>query len=173
MQEIKNHLTIQIREANLDDVNYIAELKTNDYQGDFHPYYVDNVLKKLFINEFKKRWKQKVKEGMNTLVMTEDDKLIGFISYSINQIPAEIDCIFLLPPSRGKHYGKKLLNRAFEQIKKTKSEEVIAWILEENVLSREFFEHLGFQPTSNHREETIAEDTILKEIEYRFKLPVF
>lgn len=100
-------------------------------------------------------------EGVGSLVMEEDGKLIGTSSYSQSRWQqfsgfGEIISIYLLPEYIGKGYGRLLLAAAVGELKKLGYQEIFLWVLEENLRARKFYEKCGFIPAEHDMEHEIG-----------------
>jgi ribosomal protein S18 acetylase RimI-like enzyme len=169
-------LSVQVRPATLDDIHQIAEVKIDSqYMGDdLHP--VDIVMQELFLREFKKRWKQRLEEGVGALILSSDKTMLGFISYSacmdeaVQARIAEISHIYVMPAMRRQNYGTLLCKTALETLKVANFAQVVVWVPECSRQSQRFYECLGFKATSNVRIDTVPENTELRERLYHVTL---
>lgn len=113
------------------------------------------------------------KEGIYSLVVMEDDKLIGTSSFSRSRWAdfgdsGEIISIYLLPLYMGKGYGRQLLNAAVCELKKFGFRDIFLWVLEENGNARKFYEKCGFTSSGHSMEHEIG-GKVLREIQYCYK----
>lgn len=110
------------------------------------------------------------KDGRKTLIMLEDNKIIGTSSFCESRFPefqgtGEIISIYLLPQYIGKGYGTHLLHAAINELKKLGYHEIFLWVLEENYPAIEFYEKNGFVKTDKILDDTIGGKS-LREIQY-------
>lgn len=110
------------------------------------------------------------KDGMNTLVMIEDDTFIGTASYCKSRFPdfdgfGEIVSIYLLPQYMGKGYGKYLLDAVVRELEYLGFQDIFLWVLEDNLRARKFYEKAGFIPGQNYLDDNIGGKG-LREIQY-------
>lgn len=80
----------------------------------------------------------------NCLVIEENEKVIGFIIYSVIYDRAEIVDIIINPLYRLKGYGSKLLKYAINKIKETGCLNVTLEVSCNNVPAIRLYESLGF-----------------------------
>lgn len=105
-----------------------------------------------------------------TLVMLNDDKIIGTSSYCKSRFEifsgwGEIISIYFLPEYMGKGYGEKLLNKVLDELKKMGFKTVFLWVLEENKRARHFYEKCGFCYSGEYMDDTIGGKP-LRELQY-------
>ncbi len=110
------------------------------------------------------------KEGMNTLVLIENDTFIGTASYCKSRFPdfdgfGEIVSIYLLPKYMGKGYGKCLLDAVVRELECLGFQDIFLWVLEDNLRARKFYEKAGFIPGQNYLDDNIGGKE-LREIQY-------
>ena len=110
------------------------------------------------------------KKGRKTLIMLENDEIIGTSSFCESRFPdfqrmGEIISIYLLPQYIGKGYGTQLLHAAIEELKKSGYNEIFLWVLEENYPAIKFYEKNGFIKTDKFIDDNIGGKP-LREIQY-------
>lgn len=113
------------------------------------------------------------KEGVYSLVMTEQGKLIGTSSFSKSRWTdfsdfGEIISIYLLPGYMGRGYGRHLLNAVVSELQKLGFRDIFLWVLEENIRARRFYEKCGFTSSGHSMEHEIG-GKVLREIQYCYK----
>ncbi len=89
------------------------------------------------------------KIGMNSLVLIEYGKIIGTASFCKSRWEkyseyGEIVSIYFLPDYIGKGYGRLLLDKCIEELKRRGFSKVLLWVLEDNSRARKFYEKNGF-----------------------------
>ena len=109
-----------------------------------------------------------------TLVMLNDDKIIGTSSYCKSRFDdykdwGEIISIYFLPEYMGKGYGKCLLERAVEELKTMGFKTVFLWVLEDNHTARHFYEKCEFKNSGNYKEDIIG-SKLLRELQYVYNV---
>lgn len=114
------------------------------------------------------------REGVHSLVIVEDGKLIGTSSYSRSRNSefegyGEIISIYLLPEYVGKGYGKKLLHAVASELAKLGYHDIFLWVLEENRRARNFYEKEGLVFDGNRMNSNIGGKE-LTELRYSYKL---
>ena len=123
------------------------------------------------------RWTSSIdKEGMNNLVMLDNDKFIGTSCFCKSRFKdfadfGEIVSIYFLPEYMGKGYGKQLLDYAVKELSKLGYSDIFLWVLEENYRARKFYEKCGFVATDNYLDDNIGGKE-LREIQYRFHIDI-
>lgn len=110
------------------------------------------------------------REGVGSLVMTEDGRLIGTSSYSKSRWEqfrefGEIISIYLLPEYTGRGYGRLLLEAVAGELEKLGYRDIFLWVLAENMRARGFYEKCGFTLTEHCMEHEIGGKK-LQEVQY-------
>jgi L-amino acid N-acyltransferase YncA len=167
--------SVCIRSATLDDTRYIAELKIDNHHNMEKFDVLNYLLSELFVCEYKKRWQQKIKDGMHIFVLFVEDNMVGFIGYTScykadAENTVEINDIYLIPQMRGKQLGRLLWNATLKNIRQKKFSRAIVWLVESRRQTRKFYEAMGFKMTSTIKEDIINEHVILREIMYEMML---
>jgi len=78
-------------------------------------------------------------------VLDENDSFLGYIKFEIDGECAIIN-IYIIESIRGKKYGEKIIDFSLEKIKNKRLDIsiILAYILEENLLSKKAFHRVGF-----------------------------
>lgn len=110
------------------------------------------------------------KEGVYSLVMIEDGRLIGTSSFSKSRWETysdwgEMISIYLLPQYMGKGYGRLLLNAVVAELQKLGFQDIFLWVLAENINARKFYEKCGFRSAGHYMDHEIGGKN-LREISY-------
>jgi L-amino acid N-acyltransferase YncA len=174
MQIIDKSL-LNIRQATLDDIHFIAELKIDNPHIGEHSHPMDRMMNELFLREYKRRWEKKLNEGMCTLIMSANGSMVGFINFSACDaaVPdkiAEIDSIYIMPEMRRHGLGKLLCEAALAKIRNEQIRQAVVWIMDGSDATRQFFQAMGFLATSAIRVDKIRENLTLREIRYQILL---
>lgn len=116
------------------------------------------------------------KNGRKTLIMLENNEIIGTSSFCKSRFPefqgmGEIISIYLLPQYIGKGYGTNLLHAAISELKRLGYNEIFLWVLEENYSAIKFYEKNGFIKTDKFLDDNIGGKP-LREIQYFYKIKV-
>lgn len=87
--------------------------------------------------------------GMSNLLVIDKENFIGTASLCKSRWKkysdyGEIVSIYFLPEYIGKGYGRLLLNRCIDELKKCGFNKVLLWALEDNRKARNFYEKNGF-----------------------------
>lgn len=108
------------------------------------------------------RWAESVnKKGMHNLVVTENGHIVGTSGFCRSRWEkysnyGEIVSIYFLPEYTGKGFGKCLLDRAVEELKKLGFGSVLLWVLEDNFRARRFYENYGFVFGGEYMDDVIG-----------------
>ena len=139
-------MNLKIREANINDIdNGLLEVFIEGFR--FHqkgrPDIFDNLtdeeLRNVLIQNF---------ERLNTIVITDNDNIVGYLSYIIKKSykgKLNVDQLVILEKYRGKGLGKKLMDEAkrIAQDNNCDRIELNCWLFNENALA--MYEHIGYK----------------------------
>lgn len=80
-----------------------------------------------------------------TILDAETNEFYGYVKFELEKEIAIIN-IYLIPNMRHRGYGEKIISLSIEElkVKYPKVSIVLAYILEENIASKNTFKHLGF-----------------------------
>ena len=123
---------------------------SNIYESSWK-YAYKNIIPQDYLDSIPKgRWADNInKDGMNNLVMIKDGLIIGTASFCKSRWEryrdyGEIVSIYFLPEYIGKGYGRLLLDKCIEELKKFGFSKILLWVLEDNHRARSFYEKCGF-----------------------------
>ena len=154
MIKLKN---IRINACNLRDVSKLQEIGRKT----FYETYKDNVSKKQIIDYLKNSFSYKqivkdIKDKDSRLFLVQyNNKLIGYIKLNFTQLPdlgdaLEIERMYLLKEYKGKHIGKKLMEKSIALAKANKSNYVWLGVWEKNTDAIRFYKKCGFRKYGAH-----------------------
>lgn len=138
-------MNLEIREANLDDINNgLLEVFIEGYRyhqngrPDIFTNVTDEDLKSDLIQNF---------ESLKTIVIIDNKKIVGYLSYKIKKHHTgklDVNQLVILEKYRGKGLGKKLMNEAKKIAKENNCNriELNCWLFNENALA--MYEHIGY-----------------------------
>lgn len=140
---------MQIRKATIEDTDQIAEVLFSFYNMDD-------------IQEAKQTFLDETKKEYHYIVAVEDNKIIGLVTWLVHGLPkhmlAELDRICLLPESRGKGVGKKLVEALIKNANKFyekygyKLRKLYLLCHETNTSAHKFYEKVGFKHETTLKE---------------------
>ena len=139
-------MEIEIREANINDIeNGLLEVFIDGYR------YHQNGRPDIFENLSDEELKQdliKNFESLTTIVLTENNQIVGYLAYRIKEKHVrklDVDQLVISKNSRNKGYGKMLMNEVKNIAKKLGCAriELNCWLFNENALA--MYEHIGFE----------------------------
>lgn len=106
------------------------------------------------------------------LVCVEEEKLVGFIVYSIMYERAEIIDIIVNPDYRERGYGKCLIIKALDEIKNNKCLNITLEVSSNNDVAIKFYSNLGFKKVRRIKnyyfdiESNVCYDAYLMELRF-------
>ena len=139
-------MEIEIREASIEDIEkgllavYIDGYRYHQNgRPDVFEDLSDEELKQDLIDNFEK---------LTTIVLTENNQIVGYLAYRIKERYAkklDVDQLVISEKSRNKGFGKMLMNEAKNIARNTGCEriELNCWLFNENALA--MYEHIGFE----------------------------
>ena len=139
-------MEIKIREANINDIeNGLLEVFIDGYR------YHQNGRPDIFENLSDEELKQdliKNFESLTTIVLTENNEIVGYLAYRIKERHVkklDVDQLVISEKCRNKGYGKMLMNEVKNIAKKLGCAriELNCWLFNENALA--MYEHIGFE----------------------------
>lgn len=133
-----------IRQYNDKDINEIAKLGLK-----LHDNYVFS------LNEFS-----------NCLVIEENNKIIGFITYSIIYERAEVIDIIIDEKERKKGYGNKLLSKVIEIAKENNCTNITMEVNVNNEIAIKLYKKNGFKIVLNRKNYYNDNDAYLMELKF-------
>lgn len=138
-------MNLKIKEASLDDINNgLLEVYVEGYRyhqkgrPDIFSNITDEELKNDLIQNFEK---------LKTIVITDNELVVGYVSYSIKKhhtSKLDVNQLVILEKYRGKGLGKKLMDEAKKIAKENNCDriELNCWLFNENALA--MYEHIGY-----------------------------
>ncbi len=145
------------------------------YEASWKSAYKD-IIPRAYLNSIPKgRWVQALNNSAwNTLIMIDDNKIIGTSSYSASRFTdmngyGEIISIYLLPEYCGKGHGKLLLQAAVDGLIQMGYTDIFLWVLEANTKTRRFYERFGFETGNAYLEDNIGGKK-LRELQYIYHI---
>lgn len=139
-------MEIEIREANIDDIeNGLLEVFIDGYR--YHQNGRPDVFENLSNEELKQDLIKNF-ESLTTIVLTENNQIVGYLAYRIKERRVkklDVDQLVISKNSRNKGYGKMLMNEVKNIAKKLGCAriELNCWLFNENALA--MYEHIGFE----------------------------
>ena len=150
-----------------DDRNAVSRIYEESWKFAYHGIIPQDYLESIPSG----RWAAHLdQDGMHTLVMLDQDKMIGTSSYCASRTSdfagyGEIVSIYLRPEYMGKGYGKKLMDAVIAELVKLGYPAVFLWVLEENSRARMFYEKAGFVLSEKYLYNEIGGKNV-KEVAY-------
>ena len=139
-------MKFQVREATINDIDKgLLEVFIEGYRyhqegrPDIFANISDEILKNDLIKNF---------ERLSTIVILDNDKIVGYLSYNIKKkhsIKMHVDQLIILQEYRGKGLGKKLMDEVknIAIINNCERIELDCWLFNENALA--MYEHIGYK----------------------------
>ena len=139
-------MEIKVREASLLDIEKgLLEVFIDGYR--YHQKGRPDVFENLSDEELKQDLIKNF-ESLTTIVLTENNQIVGYLAYRIKERhnkKLDVDQLVISENSRNKGYGKILMNEVKNIAKKSGCAriELNCWLFNENALA--MYEHIGFE----------------------------
>lgn len=113
-------------------------------------------------------------ENINTLVLEDEGKFLGTLSYSKSRFLemedwGEIISLYILPEYTGNGLGKILFKEGINNLSKLNFENIFLYVLEENKRAIKFYERMGFKYSGEYINDNVGGKDV-KELKYCMKL---
>ena len=143
---------IKIRPLIKEDIPYVAELEAACFSVPF----TEKALNELFLNT-----------SWHFFVATENDTVVGYISFYCILDETEIVNVCVMPELRGKGIGRALTNRAIDFNRENNGSKVMLEVRKSNTPAIKLYESLGFISVgvSKNHYKLPTEDAILMNLE--------
>jgi len=166
---------IDIRFANLADVNAIASVHVTSWQETYRGMMPDSVLDTLSVERRAKLWRHVLEESTEErpviAVAEQGNKVIGFANYGKEreddpQFEGELAALYVLKEFHGQGIGRMLIKKSTEGLLTLGLSSMMLWVLKGNP-AQKFYEHMGGMYL---REKSFEmEGSTLMEIAYGWK----
>ena len=143
---------IIIRNATIDDIERIADIKIEGWQTAYRGIIDDNFLNNMDRKTEIEKRKKNIENGVNIIVAELNNKIVGFCLYrNYNNYPGkfqkEADCeissLYVTSKLKRNGIGRKLMQYVIDLLKKEGKKQMILGCLKENYPSRAFYEKMG------------------------------
>lgn len=136
----------------------------------------DGIIPKEYLDSIPKgRWAASIDNpNLKSLICVENGKIVGTSSFCESRFEqfrdfGEIVSIYFLPDYMGKGYGKILMESVIAKLRAQGYEDIILWVLEENIRARRFYERFGFTLADEYLDDNIGGKN-LREVAYVYKM---
>ena len=170
-------MTIELRRANVDDAPAIAGVSIESWRAAYEGLMPAQVLDALDLGQRTGRWKAHLAAPtISVFVAVDTDEVIGFSSVrptrdeTADERVGEIPAIYLLESHWRVGVGRRLCERALDEARGRKFEEVTLWVLDTNESARRFYEGLGFHADGGAKTDTKLTGSAINEVRYRITL---
>lgn len=145
-------MTLQLRPAEPGDADAIADLHAASWRSAYRGMFSDAYLDGDVVAERRRQWAKRLRieprPDQGVFVAFEGDACVGFLCLFLESDPAWgplLDNLHVRPDVKGQGIGRRLLEagRAWMKGRGAFSQWHL-WVLEANVPTRKFYEHLGW-----------------------------
>jgi ribosomal protein S18 acetylase RimI-like enzyme len=168
---------INVRRATLDDVAGIARVHVQSWQSAYQGQVPEGVIDAQDEAKRAELWLQLLGNSRYVAhVAVRNDTICGFCSLirsrdpGTSELTGEIATIYVDPAHWRAGAGRALMDASMEVARATGYRAITLWVLESNLAGRRFYEHFGFAPDGEKKQQERA-DCPLFEVRYRLELP--
>lgn len=139
-----------IRPADVDDAAAIARVHVSTWRATYTDLLPADFLESLTEAGYADRWRRFIAERSNLAFVVEDDSgdVVGFASGGRERAgeasyKGELYAIYLLESAQRRGYGRELVRAIAGGLRQMGLDDMIVWVLRDNVTARDFYERLG------------------------------
>ena len=168
-----------VRDATVDDASGIAHVHTRTWQIAYDHVFPTNRLAGIVEEhraEQRREWLADPQRRSHTVVVDEDDAVVGFADFGPSQDPeaypehvAELYAIYVLPEAWGRGIGRALMAEVLTRLRSEGYSEAILWVIEDNPRTRRYYELAGWQFDGGEKEDAVL-DIPVRQVRYRIGL---
>jgi len=142
----------KIRRALPDDSFKLAKVHVDSFIEAYKNIIPDKFLSSFTVENRQNIFKNSIRQELEeTYLIEENGNIYGFITIGkcrdddTHGLSGEIWGIYISPKYWGKGYGKRLMEFGESLLKERGFQEIFLWVLQDNISSRNFYEHLGYK----------------------------
>jgi ribosomal protein S18 acetylase RimI-like enzyme len=166
-----------IRPATPADAPQVARVHVDSWRTAYRGLVPQSILDGLSIERRADFWSRRllVPGETRTWLVEQDGEIVGFVATARPADPeipagtAELESIYLLAPSRGLGFGRRLLQHATRDLGERGFASAILWVFTANDRARRFYEAAGWQPDGT-AQMLDFDGTAIEEIRYGIDL---
>jgi GNAT superfamily N-acetyltransferase len=138
-----------VRAAFIDDAPAIARIHVASWRSTYRKLLPDDFLDSLSEAGYADRWRRIIVEGSSRVYVVEHDGVpVGFASGGRERAgepgyAGEIYAIYVLDDFHRRGYGRELVRAAVAGLRDIGLEDMLIWVLRDNLPARQFYERLG------------------------------
>ena len=167
-----------VREAQLEDAPEIARVHIQSWRAAYRGLIPDSILEDLDLQERTLRWSKLLSKPDYWIFVAEDqESVVGFCSLAPARdgeedpkAVVELITLYVDPEKWGQGFGKALSEAALQRARKGGFQEVVLWVLRENLRARDFYDRLGFRVESAGDAKGFAPGLLIPQVRYRLQL---
>lgn len=139
-----NTLTIDIRDARLQDATAIADVHSDAWNGAYAGIIPHKALTRMLARRNREWWASAIRRNASILVIEAAGKVVGYATIGrnrTNQIDAEGEIyeLYIAPEYQGVGLGTRLFAEARRLLESHSMRGVVVWALEENGVACDFY----------------------------------
>ena len=138
-----------IRAAVTDDAPAIARVHVASWRSTYPALLPGDFLDSLTETGYAERWRRLLGDGSSRVYLVEDDgEPVGFASGGRERAgetgyTGELYAIYVLDDFQRRGYGRELVRAVVAGLQEMGLDDMIIWVLRDNINARRFYEHLG------------------------------
>ena len=167
-----------VRVATADDAAAIALVHVRSWQVAYRGQLPDEVLDNLSVEQRTRFWAEgwwSLDPTRRLLLVAErDDAILGFVGVGPSRdddagaATGEVYAIYADPDAWGQGVGRRLMQRALDELRSAGFTDATLWVLESNGRARRFYEIGGWQTNGGRRTEQLRDGGV-DVVEVRFR----
>jgi len=170
---------MHIRPATFNDAAGIGRINVLAWRHAYRKTFPHTALARLSVLEHAKRWRRTLITELlrvsTTWVLEDHDRILGYAQVGPTRdrdldprVTAELFAIYLHPSVWGQGHGTRLLNTAVEHLHIWGFQDVMLWVLADNIAARRFYLARGFRDDGTRKRERVLNTLVL---EHRLRRP--
>lgn len=138
-----------VRTAELSDAAAIARVHVASWRSTYRDLLPDAFLASLTEPGYTDRWKRVLAEGSSRVyVVQEPEEVVGFASGGRERAgesgyAGELYAIYVMDGYQRRGHGRELVRAVVGGLREMGLEDMIIWVLKDNLAARQFYERLG------------------------------
>lgn len=168
---------MQVRPMTLDDCKEVARIHTESWRYAYKGIVPDEFLDSIDVKKREENWSKGMvaePEMVRIVAVDPGGRIVGFACGlecrdKDLSVDGELYAIYVSPQRIGAGAGALLFEAYKNKLVRRGMSSMIAWVLEENRLSRDFYERMGGEPGEKRKNIAIGGKSLV-EVFYRFDL---
>ena len=158
-------MEIKLRKAIQTDAQEIAQIHVNSWKAAFNGLMPEKYINSYTHSSRMEEWQEIIRTNAETVILAErDEKVVGFMSYSINPKlleTVELGKLYLCPSVYGQKLGSKFISHLEVDSKAQGIKAINLYVLNNNEAAIHFYYKHGFEFSEGYVSEEFEGTTII------------